>query len=299
MWIDSKPIDCLETSRTVVNRSYGTLLKQAGLDGFDAVWKYRGGETIKSMTARSVCRFRVRHEDRDRVFYLKRHRPEFIGPRGLFRSTGNRRTRSQGWREFANICDFRKFGIATASPVAAGTRFVRFFWMESFFMSESFLPFISLEELLANRPEFFKGPEGDRRKPILLAEIAALARKMHENGFNHRDFNATHILLHYGKPEAVPQTALFDLQRVDNSGPLRFRWPVKTLAELNFTLPDGLFDEADRKRLLLSYWNKHRFGLKEKLLWRWIRAKTRRIETHTEHMLGRRKRRKEKGLLER
>jgi hypothetical protein len=122
---------------------------------------------------------------------------------------------------------------------------------------------------------------------------------MHDKGFNHRDFNATHILLRYETPSDIPQLAVFDLQRVNRSRIFRFRWPIKTLAEVLYTLPENLFDEEDRQHLFACYKRKKKLNFLDWFQWRWIQRKTDRIARHTTKMMKKRAERIQKGLLER
>jgi len=281
----SSSIDRVETDFLIINRDYRELLDSIGLNRFESIWSYDGGQTIKKIKARSVSRISIPDGDGTRTFYLKRHNREFIGLRQLIARLFPQTALSQGKGEFANICEFRAQKLATAAPVAAGEKPVRFLWAESFLITEDFSPYISLEQLMKDRPEFFMGPEGKNRKKILLNRIARYAQQMHHSGFNHRDFNATHILLLYENGSNDPKIALFDLQRVEKRKYLRFRWMIKSLARLNYTLPDDLFDTEDRIYLFLSYKGKERLHLWDRLQWFWIKRKTARIKRHTEKML--------------
>jgi heptose I phosphotransferase len=255
--------------------------------------------TIKQIKARSVIRIEARNHNEKRYFYLKRHNSEFVVFRRLLALLLPKWIVSQGRREFENIYDFRKHNLATVVPVAAGEKFVRLFWAESFLITEDFSPSISMEDLLRDQPEFLMGIEGAPRKRILLNDIALFARRMHQEGFNHRDFNATHILLQYDNGSDVPKIALFDLQRVDRRKFLRFRWMIKSLARLNYTLPDEIFDAEDRVYLFLSYKGNNKLHVWDRLQWFWIKRKTTRIKRHTEKMMARREERKRRGLIER
>jgi len=143
-----------------------------------------------------------------------------------------------------------------------------------------------LEELLEYRPHFFMDPAGETKKKILINEMAVLARRMHQNGFNHRDFNATHILLHYDNGSDVPKIALFDLQRINRNRFSKFRWKIKSLARLNYTLPDDIFSAEDKLNIFLSYKGKKRLNPKDSLEWLWIKRKTAKIKRHTEKKLA-------------
>ena len=254
--------------------------------------------TIKRIKARSVIRFEIQIAGRKRVFYLKRHNTKFAGLQRILALFTPKPISSEG-KKFENICDFRKGGIGTVTPVIARERLAKFFWVQSFIITEDFSPFISLEYILRDNPEFFRGEGGYEKSRTLINKIGRLARAMHKKEFNHRDFNATHILLHYKDESDLPDIALFDLQRVDRSSVFRFRWIIKSLSELNYTLPEGIFNKKDRISLLLSYKGKKELNLWDRLQWLWIKRKTARIKRHTEKMMARRKERRQRGLIER
>jgi len=278
----SSSIDCVTTQNLTINREHETFLREVGLDSFEAIWRHQGGEFIKNIRPRSVVRITVSHASQKKIFYLKRHKKEFLGLWRLFSRFLQTKGQSQGLLEFNNICEFRNRGLKTIVPVVAGEESSGFFWAESFLVTEDCQPYISLEDLLKNHPEFLTGPEGENRKKILIAEIAALARKMHQSGFNHQDFNTTHILLNYEKGSDLPELALFDMQRVEKNRIFRIRWKIKSLARLNYTLPDELFTPEDRINLLRFYKKKPRLNFLDRLEWFWILKKTDRIRRHTE-----------------
>ncbi|MHC4459284.1 MAG: lipopolysaccharide kinase InaA family protein, partial [Planctomycetota bacterium] len=109
---------------------------------------------------------------------------EFVGFSRLFSRFFSKWGLSQGRLEFEYIRDFRKNKLPTVVPIIAGEKLVRHFWAKSFLITEDFSPYVSLEALLRDQPQFFMGPAGDHRKRILLTEISRLARKMHHQGFN-------------------------------------------------------------------------------------------------------------------
>jgi len=295
----SSQIKCIKKDHLIFNKDYLKVLDDVHFDSFESVWKYQGGETIKKIKARSVIRFEIQTNSGKKYFYLKRHNTEFVGIKRILALFSPKPVLSEGKREFENICDFRKGGLGTVAPVIAGERFVKFCWVQSFLITEDFFPFISLEYMLRDNPEFFMGENAIGRKRNLINRIGVFARKMHKQGFNHRDFNATHILLYYKDKSDAPNIALFDLQRVGRSSVLQFRWIIKSLSELNYTLPESLFDEEDRIFLLLSYKGKKKLNLWGWLQWLWIKRKTARIKRHTEKMMAGRKGRRQRGLIER
>ena len=87
---------------------------------------------------------------------------------------------------------------------------------------------------------------------------------MHQGGFNNRDFNATHILLYYESGSDTPELALFDMQSFETNK-IRFRWKIKSLARLNYSLPDEIFNQQDRINILLFYKRKTRLSFIDQL----------------------------------
>ena len=290
----SSAVNRIETKHLIINQDYQKLLENIKFDSFESIWRYENGEIIKNIKKRSVIRIETKHPIQKKAVYLKRHHIEFIGLFRLFSRFFTKFGLSQGCLEFENICDFRRCGLPTVVPIAAGEKFHHHFWTESFLITEDFHPYISLEALLKNQPRFFTGPEGKLKKRILLKEIACLARTMHEKGLNHKDFNATHILLYYDNKSDVPKIALFDLQRVERNWFFKFRWKIKSLARLNFTLPSDIFSAEDKLNIFLYYKGKKRLDPKDSIEWLWIKRKTAKIKRHTAKLLI--KREKLKGI---
>ncbi|UCH23873.1 MAG: hypothetical protein JSU83_12015 [Deltaproteobacteria bacterium] len=284
----TSPIDFIETNHLIINKKYSTLMEQIGFDSFDSIYDHSSGDVIKKIKDKAVMRLEFQHENIKHAFYLKRHDVKFAALARLLSPFASRLRFSQGRLEFENICSFRNCKFPTVVPVAAGEKFVRIFWAKSFLITEDFSPFVSLEELLVKQPQLFMGPDGQNRKEILLNSIARLAREMHRQGFNHLDFNATHILLHYDNESSVPKIALFDFQRVDKRKFFRFRWKIKSLARLNYSLPHEIFSEKDRMDLFLFYLNKKRLRSFDRLQWLWVKRKTARIKHHTDKILAKR-----------
>ncbi len=276
------PITSIITKHCLINREYQALLEQHQLGSFEALFRFQGGEAAKTIRERSVTRFEVEVGGAKTTFYLKRHKLSFVGIKRLLSLFFSNTLVSEGIKEFKNICDFRANKLATVVPVAAGEKFVNFFWVESFLLTEDFSPFIPLEDLVKEQPDFFTAMNGKGRKQRLLREIAVFARRMHAQGFNHRDFNTTHILVKYSADDEKPELAVFDLQRVDKSRLLKFRWMIKSLARVNYSLPDHLFTAKDIIYLFMSYKGKNAMSFMDRCQWFWIRRKTGKIRRHTE-----------------
>lgn len=277
------PVEPVWKGRIWINRPYLDILNANGLNRFEDFWRFAGGEVIKQIKARSVTRFSLDSNGSKRHFYLKRHRKEWSGWPLVGCHCLPGKSFSQGIIEFAHCALFRRNGLATAHPVAAGERRAHGFWVESFFVTEAFAPFVSLEDVIRERPSLFGGPDGGRVKKAWLGQIARTAWQMHACGFHHLDFNATHILIHFLETSVeTPLIGFFDLQRVSKTRLFRWRWMIKGLARLIQTLPPDLFSEADRQHLFLSYKGRSRLDFWSRIQWWWLKRKSERIKRHTQ-----------------
>jgi len=289
------PILCREklgpsNERLVINQNYQDLLSDAGFTNFNSVWSYKDGELIKQKGERSVIRiqFPLKKKyiindcqvvDKDTFFYIKKHRQQVSLWKRLQHIIRSSYFPSEGYKEFHNYCNFRQKSLGTAVPVAAGTKISSLFQADSFIITQDFAPFTDLEGIILSHPETLQGERNQIKKRIILREIAVYARRMHNCGMNHKDFNATHILLNNSDMQ-MPQVAVFDLQRVDRNLFNRWRWPIKALAELNFTLLPSVFSEEDRVFLFLSYKEKKYHSVIDRIQYRWICKKTDKIARH-------------------
>lgn len=269
----------------IINGQYMPLLQELGMTDFEKVFSFNGGQTIKRIKARTVTRIEITKNMRPKVFYLKRHfsaRPTLSEHMGFFFFS---RSVSPGVGEFENICEFRQNGIATATPVAAGQRRVGLLRYESFLITESFEPYVSLEKIIRDTPWILEGKSGKELKSRIIKSIAHLARKMHTAGFNHRDFNATHVLISPKDASSNVSLALFDLQRLDRKKWVRFRWMIKTLAELNYSMPLPQFSDQDLNDLYMIYRGIKKTRIVDHFLLFWISKKTKKIGRHTQKIM--------------
>jgi heptose I phosphotransferase len=140
--------------------------------------------------------------------------------------------------------------LPAAVPVAAGRR--GSFWrVETFCLSAGLGETEKLED---HAPKRFSPPLDGKRireKHSLAEKIGRLARKMHDSGFNHRDFYLCHVHRFVNGGEL----AILDLNRAGFfPGGVSERWVVKDLAALDAgPMPDGILHETDRLRCFKSY----------------------------------------------
>nr|CBX28461.1 hypothetical protein N47_G37850 [uncultured Desulfobacterium sp.] len=275
----------------IINQSYQDVLSGIGFTSFDSVWSNVNAELIEQKKDRSILRVKFplikKYEisdcntvDKHTYFYIKKFRQKLSSWQKTMRLLMPKNFAPEGLKEFNNYCLFRQNALATASPVAAGSKFISCACVDSFFITQDFSPFIELENLILNQSETLYGKDNDIKRRNILSEIAVYAKKMHECGMNHKDFNATHILLQK-QDASKPLVALFDLQRVDLNPFNRIRWQIKAFAELNYTLPASIFSEKDRLFLYSTYKRKEHLSAFNRLQYNCIRRKTEKIARHS------------------
>ena len=94
--------------------------------------------------------------------------------------------------EVKAIEKLNEIDIPTTPLVAYGQRGNNPANIQSFVLTEDLGNIISLEDLCA---DWKNNPPAEKFKRRLIIEVANIARKLHENGINHRDFYLCHLCL--------------------------------------------------------------------------------------------------------
>jgi tRNA A-37 threonylcarbamoyl transferase component Bud32 len=205
------------------------LLKRHGLDSMGGVMAYEGGTDLAKRGLGDRRRTRLELTDDSggrRVLFLKRY-----GPPGIL--AGIRRRWTHGWTfspaevEARNIEAARQAGVPTMQAVdwrsgAAGS-----------YLITTAVPGDALERC----PEsFWRGLADDAKAGAeFTSRLAALVRTLHAAGCVHRDLYASHIFLDEGSQRS--DLYLIDLARMFRPRWRRFRWRVKDLAQLHYSMP--------------------------------------------------------------
>ena len=211
------------------------LLAGAGLDTVDGAFAYGGGEDL--VKPGLGTRRRTRIELTDHVLYLKRYGPERFGDRWRRFITYGRS--SPASVEFGNIRAAQRCGVATMDAIAFGHEmgFGGISARRSYLVVTS-VPGDALERCGEGFLAAHEGDDGARR---LTEELARLVGTLHGAGFVHRDLYASHVFLH-DSPGGM-SLQLIDLARMFAPRWRRFRWRVKDLAQLKYSMPDPWVQE--------------------------------------------------------
>lgn len=180
--------------------------------------------------------------------------------------------RGAGWREILkNLLNFRlpvlsaenelnairrleELGIETVRVVGFGIRGSAPARLDSFIVTEELSNTISLEDLSRG---WTAHPPAFPVKTAIVKKVAEVARRLHQNGVNHRDFYICHFLVNSKSMEKVSDEGLhiylIDLHRVQLRKKVPERWAIKDLAGLYFSSIDIGLNKKDILRFMKFY----------------------------------------------
>jgi heptose I phosphotransferase len=221
----------------------------AGLDPFAKVEALQG-QVLREVEGRRT----LRTEIDGRGYFAKIHRG--VGWREIFKNLICLRLPVLGARnEWQAIERLEQLGIDTMRMVAFGERGKNPAHRHSFIITEELAPTISLEDYCR---DWSQSPVDPAFKRALIIRVAEIARSMHENWMNHRDFYLCHFLLHTDPPP-TPGTlrlSVIDLHRAQiHTRTPAPRWRRKDLAGLYFSALDIGLTRRDLLRFLRVYFN--------------------------------------------
>jgi Lipopolysaccharide kinase (Kdo/WaaP) family. len=208
------------------------------------------GEVYRQVEGRRTLRF----EAGGRGYFIKTH--SGVGWQEIFKELTQGRLPILGAEnEYRALKRLPELKIGTMTLAGYGKRGWNPAHQESFVITESLDNRESLEDFCAKWP---KSPPSPRLKRLLIDKVAEVARKLHENGLNHRDLYICHFLLEVSRlPEFLEkggvQLELIDLHRMQFRQKTPLRWRVKDVAALHFSSMDIGLTKRDQLRFIRLY----------------------------------------------
>lgn len=155
----------------------------------------------------------------------------------------------QEWRALMRL---NALGIPTMNLLGYGVKGLNPASLQSFVVTEELTNTISLENFCAG---WKNNPPSLLLKRSLIANVANIAKLIHEHGINHRDFYLCHFLLDKQVLIQLNQINLYliDLHRVQLRKTTPLRWVIKDLAGLYFSSMDIGLTARDLLRFIKTY----------------------------------------------
>lgn len=258
-----------------LDRNFEPPLEEAGLVNFDAVMSTAAGHCMRALSERENWRLELLDaQRRSRGMYLKKHHVRTFRSR-LRARLGTGPGVTPGRIEAENVRRLAAEGIDSMRIVAYGEKLHRSGFLESFVLTEELTGYAPLDEFLRRRfPDDGPDRTGPRNRELdrLIRQVAELARRFHEAGYNHRDLYCCHFFIREPEPGRF-EIRLIDLQRVQYRKRFRRRWIVKDLAQLAWSAPLGLVKCTHRLAFIRHYLGVRKLRPCDKRLIRQVVAK--------------------------
>ncbi len=175
--------------------------------------------------------------------------------------------------EFNAIRRCAELGVPTVKAIGFGVRGRFPTELESFIITEELAGFMHLDEL----PGELASLSLQQRTRIhrrLIHDVASIARLLHANGLNHRDFYLNHFMLPRRDWRAWSgedlRVHVIDLHRMQQRESTPRKWVIKDISGLLFSAFDAQLTSRDWLRFLTEYWQRPwRECWSATRLWRW------------------------------
>lgn len=164
------------------------------------------------------------------------------------------------------------FGGESSVVAAYGQRGLNPARRQSFILMEELAPVESLESFCK---DWLRSPPDVRLKRELIEKVARIARELHRNGINHRDFYICHFLLDTAHERDHSRLFLIDLHRAQIRRQTPERWIIKDLSGLYFSSRDIGLTQRDLYRFIKAYTGQalHEAWGSKKLFWQKVRTR--------------------------
>jgi heptose I phosphotransferase len=233
-------------------------------DAFEVAMTLRG-ELYRDMPGRKTMRVLLG----GRAYFIKQHFG--VGWAEIFKNLLSGKIPILGAEtEWQAIHRLHALGIATMTAVGFGSYGFNPATRRSFLLTEDLGDIISLEDFCR---DWATNPPPLHLKRQLIAAVAHIARTLHDNGLNHRDFYLCHFCLDV-KRLAVGEVRLYllDLHRMGMRQAIPQNARMKDMAALYFSAMDCGLSVRDILRFLRLYRNRpfREFFRQETAFWQQV-----------------------------
>lgn len=235
------------------------------------------GECFRDLEGRSTQRVQLN----GKYYFIKQHRG--VGFKEIIKNLSQLKLPVVSAKnEFLALRKLHRLGIHVPHVAGYGERGNNPAKRESFILMEEVAPVKSLEDICA---QWKSAPPAFSLKNYLLKQAATIARTMHVNGMNHRDFYICHLLLEQaaGVPVQHAKVFLIDLHRAQIRTSTPERWMIKDLAGLYFSSLDAGLSSRDWLRFMKYYRKQSLRDILRQERQLWMKVKKRGDDLYRDH----------------
>ena len=252
----------------------------AGNDWAQRIMQVDVTDQFHAKQGRSTGRWVVEGEGKRLAVFLKRHYrlPWWQGWLAMFWPGKGWSPAMQEWR---NLKWAHSQGLPVPAKVAVAEYIGPWGKLQSFLAIEELTGMLPLHEAIPQAARLLDSATFRRWKKDLTAELARLARELHDRCFFHKDLYLCHFFIPKTDLDRLVdfrgRVHLIDLHRLAHHPWARLRWQVKDLAQLLYSSEMVGVEARDR----LLFWRMYQgTGTRARWLERLIRFKWRRYRGH-------------------
>ncbi|MDX1902310.1 MAG: lipopolysaccharide core heptose(I) kinase RfaP [Gammaproteobacteria bacterium] len=237
---------------------------------FDAIMQC-SGEVFRALENRKTQRIVLANQP----YFLKQH--QGIGWKEIFKNLiQGRWPILSAKNELRAIERLHALNIPTLTVVGYGWRGWNPARRQSFLLTRELPQHVTLEALIQQPLPF-------TQKRKLIQAVAHIARTLHQNGINHRDFYLCHLVLDYNDTRLY----VIDLHRAGVRRTTPQRWIIKDLAGLYFSSLEGHLTQRDYMRFMKYYSAASSVAWSNKEKHFWLKVKNRGEKLYRKHTSSR------------
>jgi heptose I phosphotransferase len=244
----------------------------AGPDSAGRIMQTQVTDRFHAKQGRSTGRWVLQTAGRRLAVYLKRHYrlPFWHGWLAALWPGGDW---SPAMQEYAHLEWARQQGVPVPATVAAGEFIGPWGRLQSFLAVEELTDMLPLHEAIPEARRRLGADEFRRWKRGLVAELARLARLLHDRRHFHKDLYLCHFFVRRGDLGHVPEAGwrgqvwLIDLHRLTHHPWTWWLWVLKDLAQLLYSSEVPGVDVRDQ----ITFWKHYRGPGPRRSGARWLR----------------------------
>ena len=228
------------------------------------------GDVFRDVPGRKTIRVNLNGQS----YFIKQHFG--VGWKEIFKNLLTGRLPILGAdTEWRAIHKLGELGIATTPAVAYASRGCNPARRRSFVVTRDLGDILSLEDFCR---DWAAHPPDPRLKRKLIKAVAGIARQLHDNGLNHRDFYICHFCLDQARlAQGEILLYLLDLHRVGMRDTIHPSARMKDIAALYFSAMDAGLSRCDILRFIRLYRGSLRTLTDERPFWERVEARARKL----------------------